>query len=416
MRDQIERFVKTLPKQRVAESLASLDVPAKSRISHDQVTLSHVRSRSLAEHRAAFRGARVGLLRTGAASLLWLVAVVTCAVPPALSPAFAVSADAILGDAPPKLLSGFGFFDDLPKQQPAAGVVPFRLATPLFSDNAQKFRFVYIPEGQQAKYDPVEAFDFPVGTALIKTFAFPADYREPDKNLRLIETRLLLRHEDGWQAWAYLWNDARTDATLKIAGATVPISTITADGSPLAFDYSVPNKNQCKACHALSGAIAPLGPKARNLNTGQAYPGGTGNQIAHWIAGGMLAGAPALDDLPPAFDWRDASAPVEHRARAWLDVNCAHCHRAEGPAGNSGLFLNAGETDPVKYGVMKRPAAAGKGTGGREFDIVPGEPDRSILVYRVESTEPGVMMPELGRHIADPEAVRLLVEWVETLH
>lgn len=330
--------------------------------------------------------------------------------------ALAVSDDVILSDTPPKLLSDFGFFDDLPAQKPAAGVVPFRLATPLFSDGAAKFRFVHLPDGQRAKYDATEAFGFPVGTALIKTFAFPADYRKPDEELRIIETRVLLKHADGWHAWAYLWNDEQTDATLKIAGARVPVSTIAADGSPLAFDYSVPNKNQCKACHAFNGAIAPLGPKARNLNVDEAYSGAAGNQIAHWIAAGMLSGAPDLADVPIAADWRDASVPIERRARTWLDVNCAHCHRAEGPAGNSGLFLTAGETEPVKYGVMKRPAAAGQGSGGREFDIVPGEPEQSILIYRVESTEPGVMMPELGRHLADPEAVQMLSKWVASLH
>jgi len=373
-------------------------------------------SRHLAPSTLKFREPAGGPQRTRRSPLLRFIAALACTFPLASSPALAVSPDAILADVPPKLLSEFGFFDDLPKQHPAAGVVPFHLATPLFSDNARKFRFVYVPAGQRATYEPVEAFGFPVGTALIKTFAFPADYREPDRNLRLIETRVLLRRQDGWQAWAYLWNDAQTDAALKIAGAKVPISTIAANGSPLAFDYSVPNKNQCKACHAFNGAITPLGPKARNLNTEQAYPDGTENQLAHWIGIGMLSGAPAVEDVPDAFDWRDPSAPVERRARAWLDVNCAHCHRAEGPAGNSGLLLNAGETEPVKFGVMKRPAAAGKGTGGREFDIVPGEPERSILIYRVESTEPGIMMPELGRHLADPEAVRLLGEWVSTLH
>jgi uncharacterized repeat protein (TIGR03806 family) len=345
-----------------------------------------------------------------------MVAIVTAASLLTRTAALAVSSDAILADAPPKLLSEFGFFDDLPKQRPAAGVVPFRLATPLFSDGAAKFRFVHLPDGQQAKYDTTEAFDFPVGTALIKTFAFAADNRKPDDNLRIIETRVLLRHADGWQAWAYLWNDAQTDATLKIAGAKVAISTIAADGSPLAFDYSVPNKNQCKACHAFNGAITPLGPKARNLNVDEAYAGGAENQIAHWTTAGMLSGAPDLAEVPVASDWRDASAPIEQRARTWLDVNCSHCHRAEGPAGNSGLFLTSGETEPVKYGVMKRPAAAGRGSGDREFDILPGEPEQSILVYRVESTEPGVMMPELGRHIADPEAVKMLSDWVASLH
>lgn len=328
------------------------------------------------------------------------------------SPSRAVSAEAILAAAPPKLFSEFGFFDDLKAQKPAAGVIPFQLSTPLFSDGALKYRFVHVPDGRAALYHDTEAFDFPDGTALIKTFAFPADYREPEKNIRLIETRVLLRHSDGWRASAYLWNAEQTDAVLKIAGAKVEIATIAADGSPLAFTYSVPNKNQCKACHAFNGEIVPLGPKARNLNRDLVYKSGTENQLAYWTEAGILAGAPLPKDAPAVPDWHDASAAVDTRARTWLDVNCAHCHRMEGPASNSGLWLTFGEKDSVKIGVMKRPVAAGKGSGDRQFDILPGDPDGSILPYRVESTEPGVMMPELGRHIADPEAVVLLRAWI----
>lgn len=323
-----------------------------------------------------------------------------------------VSAEAILAESPPKLLSEFGFFDDLKAQKPAAGVVPFQLATPLFSDGALKYRFVHVPDGKAAQYDDNEAFDFPTGTALIKTFAFPADYRRPDQDIRLIETRVLLRQADGWQAFAYLWNVEQTDAVLKIAGAKVEISTTAEDGSALAFTYSVPNKNQCKACHAFNGEIVPLGPKARNLNRDLDYGAGRENQLAHWTSAGLLVNAPAPSDAPAVPDWRDVSATLDLRARSWLDVNCAHCHREEGPASNSGLWLTFGEKDPVKFGVRKRPVAAGKGSGDRQFDILPGDPDGSILPYRVESTEPGVMMPELGRHIADPEAVALLRDWI----
>ncbi len=323
-----------------------------------------------------------------------------------------VSAEAILGDNPPKLLSAFGFFEDLRIQKPAAGVVRFEIATPLFSDGALKSRFVHVPNGQAAQYDDTEAFDFPTGTALIKTFAFPADYRRPDQNVRLIETRVLLHRADGWQAFAYLWNAEQTDAVLKIAGAKVDISTVALDGTALAFTYSVPNKNQCKACHAFNGEIVPLGPKARNLNRDLEYPSGKENQLAHWTAIGMLADAPAPSAAPTVPDWRDNSASLDLRARTWLDVNCAHCHRQEGPASNSGLWLTFGEKDPVKFGVGKRPVAAGKGSGDRQFDISPGDPDGSILPYRVESIEPGVMMPELGRHIPDPDAVVLLRDWI----
>lgn len=334
----------------------------------------------------------------------------------AWSPAGAAPSDtAILAKTPPKLLSGFGFFDELAAQKPAAGVIPFSLNTPLFSDGALKQRFVYVPAGKAARYDASEAFDFPVGAALIKTFAFPADFRKPAEAVRLIETRVLLRQEGGWQAWAYLWNAEQTDATLKITGAKVDVSTVAATGAPLTFTYSVPNKNQCKACHAFNGEIVPLGPKARNLNGDFAYAMGKANQLAQWSETGLLAGAPAADTAPRAPDWRDASAPLDARARAWLDVNCAHCHRSEGPASNSGLFLTFGEEDPVKIGIGKRPVAAGKGSGGRDFDIKAGDPDGSILLHRVESIEPGVMMPELGRHLADPDAVALLRDWIAAM-
>lgn len=355
---------------------------------------------------------RLGRTTRGAVAGLVALATTTLA---GTSVAGAVSLDAILADDPPKELSQFGFFADLAAQRPADGVVPYRLNTPLFSDAALKMRFVFVPQGQQAGYDADEAFDFPVGTALVKTFAFPADYRTPDKDLRIIETRLLLHRADGWHALAYVWNDTQTEATLKIAGARIDIATIDAAGAPLSFTYSVPNRNQCKGCHDLGGAISPIGPKARNLNGSFTYHDGAANQLDRWTALGILAGAPAAADAPAVPDYLEAARPLDARARAWLDVNCAHCHRPEGPASNSGLFLTWGEKEPVRYGVNKRPVAAGKGSGDRQFDIVPGDPDASILIYRVDSVEPGVMMPELGRHLPDPAAVALLREWIAAM-
>ncbi|TKT75503.1 hypothetical protein XW59_019705 [Aquamicrobium sp. LC103] len=330
-------------------------------------------------------------------------------------PARAVSADAVLADRPPKLLSEFGFFDDMRTQKPAAGVVPFAPHTALFSDGALKYRFVHVPEGKAATFVADEAFEFPAGSALVKTFAFPSDYRAPGKDVRLIETRVMLRHEDGWHAWAYLWNEEQTDAELKIAGARVDISTIDEEGEPLAFSYSVPNKNQCKGCHAFSGEIVPLGPKARNLNFDFDYPGGTRNQLEHWKEAGILEGLPDPSTVAFVPDWQDEGADIDARARAWLDVNCAHCHRREGPASNSGLFLTWGEKSATALGIRKRPVAAGRGSGGRQFDIKPGDPDGSILNYRVESTEPGIMMPELGRGLEDRKAAEMLRQWVSQL-
>jgi uncharacterized repeat protein (TIGR03806 family) len=323
--------------------------------------------------------------------------------------------EAVLADPPPRLISQFGFFPDGPLAEPAAGIVRYDLATPLFSDSALKYRAVFVPAGQRIAYEPDEAFQFPVGSALIKTFAYPDDFRRPGEGVRVIETRLLLRRPEGWLALAYVWNETQTDAELKIAGKQVPVEFVDRSGNAVRFIYSVPNKNQCKGCHELNGELVPLGPKARNLNRVFDAGAGPANQLEAWRDRSILDGLPPMAEISAAPNFANANEPLDARARAWLDVNCGHCHRDGGPASNAGLNLDIAETDPVRLGIGKRPAAAGRGAGDREFDIVAGEPDRSILLYRIESTEPGVMMPEVGRHLADPEGAALIREWIASL-
>lgn len=348
-------------------------------------------------------------------SLIVALLAVWLLVPVGMVSAYAVDQAAIEAKRPPKYLSAFGFFSDLTAQTPGEGVLPFVINTPLFSDHALKFRFVHVPDGLSARYDETEAFAFPEGSALIKTFAYPGGHSGPKGNLKLIETRLLLKSARGWRAWAYLWNDEQTDAELNIVGAKLAIDTQLEDGTSLDFTYSVPNKNQCKGCHAINGEIVPIGPKARNLNGVFAYPDGLQNQLSRWTDARLLVDAPAPELAPAAPDWTDNDADLNLRARAWLDVNCAHCHRRNGPASNTGLFLTWDEDDPVALGIGKRPVAAGRGSGGRLFDIKPGDPDGSILFFRVQSTEPGIMMPELGRSLPDDDATRLLREWIATM-
>jgi hypothetical protein len=114
-------------------------------------------------------------------------------------------------------------------------------------------------------------------------------------------------------------------------------------------------------------------------------------------------------------DYNDASKPLEQRALAYLDINCAHCHNPAGQAQTSGLFLDWKTTDKTAYGFMKTPVAAGRGSGGRQYDIVPGRPDQSILYYRMASTDPGVMMPEMGRKLNHAEGLKLIEEWIKSL-
>lgn len=308
----------------------------------------------------------------------------------------AVDQAALMAKKPAKWLSEYGLFADGPAQVPAEGVTPYDLATPLFSDHAEKLRFVWTPS--PARYDPQEAFGFPVGSVLVKTFAYP-------DGAGLIETRLLIRQEAGWKAWPYVWDAKKGDARLKLAGARFDVSH---DGQTIS--YRVPNANQCKGCHMRGGAITPIGPKARNLNHDFSYEDFARNQLSEWVARGHLD---AAVDPPASADWRQGD--LDAQARAYLDVNCAHCHRRDGPASNSGLFLTYDEDERAAWGYRKRPVAAGRGSGGLDFDIAPGDPDASIFIHRMQSLEPGVMMPELGRSLPHPEGIALIREWIAAM-
>lgn len=309
--------------------------------------------------------------------------------------ATAVNDDAVRTGIP-RDLAEFGFFADAPGQVPAARVVPYRLNTPLYSDGADKLRFLYLPEGARMTAAGDGLPEIPVGAALIKTFAFGEG-----EGRRLIETRVLLHRADGWLALPYLWNEDQTEARLALAGARVDLVTPRGE----AISYRVPNKNQCKECHGLSGEVVPIGPKARNL--------------AHaWLAD--IAGRGLIDRVPDGADalprWEDrAAADVAEAARAYLDVNCAHCHRPGAMASNSGLDLRWEQHDPKALGVMKRPVAAGRGSAGLLFSVVPGKPEESILLHRMASAEPGVAMPELGKATVDPEGVRAVERWIAAL-
>jgi len=321
----------------------------------------------------------------------------------------------LLDPAPAPTLDAYHLFTDGGGRDPNAGLTPYALNTPLFSDYAQKQRYVFLPKGKHATYTAEGVLDFPVGTVLVKTFAYPADMRQPKDQVRFIETRLLIHKASGWVPNTYVWNPAQTQAVLKRAGLRTEVAFTDAKGAEVRFSYPVPNVNQCKECHALGEALVPIGPKARNLNGDYAYAEGRENQLAHWTRTGILDGAPAPGAVPAEPRWDDASAPVQTRALAYLDANCAHCHNPRGAASNSGLYLDYERTSAVQRGIGKRPVAAGKASADLDFDIAPGQPDQSILLHRMQSREPGVMMPELGRALPHEEGIELVRAYIAGL-
>ncbi len=330
----------------------------------------------------------------------------------------------LLDPVPAPTLDAYRLFLDAGGRRPNAGLTPYALNTPLFSDYAEKQRYVFLPKGRRATYTAEGVLEFPVGTVLVKTFAYPADFRQKtdpsntdpsNEEQRLIETRLLIRKAAGWVPNTYVWNEAQTQAVLKRAGMRTEVAFIDAKGAEVRFSYAVPNVNQCKECHTLGETLTPIGPKARNLNGDYPYADGPENQLAHWTRTGLLDGAPAPGAAPANPRWDDPAAPVQSRALAYLDANCAHCHNPRGAASNSGLYLDYERTSAVQRGIGKRPVAAGSASADLDVDIAPGEPDRSILLHRMQSREPGVMMPELGRALPHEEGIALVRAYIAGL-
>ncbi len=331
-----------------------------------------------------------------------------------------------LAAPPPAKLSAWNLF----AWDPAAGftfnatgerIVPYDLTTALFSDYALKSRAIYVPPGATATFDPERVLELPVGSVIVKSFYFPADLRAPAEDLTLVETRLLVRHDDGWHAHPYIWDEAQQDAVLSPAGEVRPITFIDPHGETQTASYLIPQRNQCATCHGYkesetsSTETVPIGIKARYL----AHDG----QLARMTDLELFDGAPAT--VEPAYDFRAIetggvaaipAADVDEAARTYLDINCAHCHNPNGVQGmTSQLFLDRANQDPFRLGLCKRPGSAGAGNGGLTFDIVPGDPEQSILYFRTSTTQVGAMMPLLGRSTAHTRGVELLHAWIAAM-
>ncbi len=351
-----------------------------------------------------------------------------------VAPSFFVGAQTHVGSEFPTRLSKWDLFNVHGNRlEPREGVMPYDLNTALFSDYALKLRTLSVPLGTKVQLVNGELI-FPVGTVVSKTFYYPRaqdnardDRTAVDKvtgssttdaldlsRVQLLETRLLVNTESGWQALPYVWNDDQTDAVLALAGESFAL-TLVDERSQTDFDYMVPDANQCSACHAVNGReLAPIGLKVPHVNEQHLYPSGRKNQLRHWQDAGLLAAA-SLKGLPRTPRWDDPRENLNARARAYLDVNCGHCHSNHGAADNSGLLLDATSHEPIHLGICKPPVATGRGSGNDSFAIVPGSPRQSILLYRMQSTEPDIAMPELGRSLVHKEGTALISEWIRSL-
>lgn len=325
-----------------------------------------------------------------------------------------------LATVPYAKLSDYHFFEgEIKAQIPASNVIPYEPASALFSDYAHKKRFIWLPKNTQATYNGDDnIFEFPVGTAIIKTFYY--DHVQPSNTTKRVETRLLIRKSTGWKAYTYVWKADQTDALLESTenGLQIPVTWVDDDGTLKNVNYAVPSQTECVTCHKINpnhtGEITiPIGPKPQNLNTTFTYSTGPENQITKWKNLGILGNdVPALSTIHSTVDWRDTSKSLELRARSYIDINCAHCHRDGGHCDYTPQRFNFSNTNLNTFGVCLTPLFA---VPNNPFVINGGDANRSEMIYRISSTEASEMMPIIGRTLVHQEGVQLMKDWINSL-
>jgi uncharacterized repeat protein (TIGR03806 family) len=286
-------------------------------------------------------------------------------------------------------LSDYGIFKGQPSDlTPTEDYKLYELSTGLFTDYAEKQRLIKIPAGTMLNAVNDGLPEFPEGTILAKTFFYYNDARDTLKGKKIIETRLLIKSGESWNVGTYIWNEEQSDAKLVSVGVDKTINWVDRVGKARVISYHIPGKNECTTCHQSSDVILPIGPKIRNLNITVSRNGQSVNQLEH------LANSHVMENTDPSSfgvlpDWKNTQFSISARARAYLDVNCAHCHNEKGFAPGEHLFLS------YELSLEDSRIAHKKGT----------------IVDKIESGE----MPKIGTTIVDEEALVLIKNYVDSL-
>jgi uncharacterized repeat protein (TIGR03806 family) len=297
-------------------------------------------------------------------------------------------------DTFPKLLSQTGCVDAKDATKPAPGLVPYAPTAQLWSDNAEKTRWLAIPDGSKIARAADGDFDFPKGSVLVKEFRVGG---------KRVETRLLMRHDDGgWGGYSYEWNDAGTDATLLPAGKTKSFG---------AQSWTYPDRNQCFSCHT-GAAGRTLGLETGQLNADFVYTATNrvSNQLATLEHIGLFEAPIGKVADHPRFPDPFGAAPIADRARAYLHANCSGCHRPSGTGKGPQDFRYATAAASVLVCDVA-PTAGDLGVAGGKL-VAPGSPEKSIVSLRVHATD-AKRMPPVGTRIVHAEGAALVDGWIK---
>jgi len=334
-----------------------------------------------------------------------------------------------LTQVPYPVLSDYHFFvGDLKDQIPALNVLPFKPASSLFADYAHKNRFVWMPPGLKASYNgDNNALELPVGAALIKTFYYDnVQNVTPAGARRIVETRVMIRTATGWMFADYVWNAAQTEAYYDLAGSVTPIDWIDENNVTRHVDYRIPAESQCIVCHKKRIMVdnveqtifVPIGIKPQNLNFGFTYSNSSRNQLSKWIEMGYLENNFTFPSIANStINYEDTSKPLELRARSYVDINCSHCHQDGRHCDYRPMRFAFSETNnnSTNMGVCVNTEDMQDFPPALSKIVSPGMINRSMLYYRINTTDESYRMPLHGRTLIHEEGVLLMQQWISSL-
>lgn len=325
-------------------------------------------------------------------------------------------------DDPPARLSEIGAFADLINLDPMPGIIPYRTGSQLYSDGAEKQRWLAVPNDgtsdrpeEQIEFSADGEWTFPEGTVMIKHFEMPNSLADPGRTIRL-ETRFFIMGENGiGYGLTYRWNDEGTEAFL-INGAEERTYDFFDEQDQVINTaiWNYPSRVQCLTCHTANAGFV-LGVNTHQLNNPLTYPdnGQTLNQLTYLEETGVLSGdIGAVAALPRSYTLEDETVSLDLRVRSYLDANCAGCHRPGGLA-NVDMDLRFGVDNPASRRIFRQPTKSH--SSNYDLNIVePGDHQQSELWLR-DASEESSQMPPLGRSMRDEQWVTMLAEWIDGL-
>ncbi|MDB4459090.1 PQQ-dependent sugar dehydrogenase [bacterium] len=317
----------------------------------------------------------------------------------------------------PPQLSGTGIFSDLQDLTPTAGIIPYEVNLPFWSDRAHKRRWMGIPNdgppytaSEKATARQIDAWSFPVGSVFVKHFDL-AITNQMGAAIRKLETRILaIDEEQTLFGLTYKWRDDQSDADLVSSGINQPIEI-----QPGVFqNWYYPGPSDCRTCHnPIAGYLLGLQTHQLNLST-DLNGGGLSNQIEAWETEELcqfLSNRGDSDDWSKVCKLDDPTANLTKKIRSYLAVNCAFCHRP----GGSGPGFDARFSTPIAFQGLVDTLSGSYHMTRKSKTISPGAQSESELLARIKA-DGSIKMPPVGRNLVDHQAVNLLEAWIESLY